>query len=85
MKNVNLDRQIVHMNDAFWYFRSILQSDRGINEDVSHKIRAGLVKWRQTFDILCNNKVLNKLKDKIYMTVIRPAMMYGEKCWATKG
>jgi hypothetical protein len=43
------------------------------------------VKWRQAFDILCDKKVPNKLKDKFYMTTIRPAMMCGAKYWATKG
>jgi hypothetical protein len=37
-KNVSLDGQVVHMNDTFRYMRSMLQSDRGIDEDVSHKI-----------------------------------------------
>jgi hypothetical protein len=41
------------------------------------------VKWRQTSGILCD-KVPNKLKDKLYMTVIRPAMIYSAECWATK-
>jgi hypothetical protein len=42
------------------------------------------VKWRQAFGIFCD-KVPNKLKDKLYRMTIRPVMMYGAKCWATKG
>jgi hypothetical protein len=34
------------MNDIFRYLRSILQSDGEIDEDVSHRIRVGLVKWK---------------------------------------
>jgi hypothetical protein len=45
-ENVTLDRQIVPMNDIFWYLRPILQSDERIDEDVSHRIRARCVKWR---------------------------------------
>jgi hypothetical protein len=33
--------------------------------------------------IFCD-KVPNKLKNKLYMTTIRSAMMYGAECWATK-
>jgi acetone carboxylase gamma subunit len=55
------------------------------HEDVSHRIRAGLLKWRQTSDILCDKKVPNKLKGKFYKTAIRPAMMYGTECLTTKG
>jgi hypothetical protein len=82
-EDVNLDGQVISMKDAFQYLRSMLQSDWGINENVSHKIRAEWTKWRQTYDIFCD-KVPNKLKDKSYRTVIRSGMMYGAKYWATK-
>jgi hypothetical protein len=62
----------------------MFQSYGGIDENVSHRIRAGLVKWRQTFDILYD-KVSNKLKDKFYRTAIRLVMMYDAKCWVIKG
>jgi hypothetical protein len=73
------------MNDIFWYLKLILQSDRGINEDVSCRIRAECVKWRYASDILCEKKILNKLKGKFYMMTIRLAMMYVVERWATKG
>jgi hypothetical protein len=73
------------MNDTFRYLRLMLQSVRDIDEDVSHIIRAGWVKWRQASDILCDKNVPNKLKDKFYKTAIRPVIMYGAECWATKG
>jgi hypothetical protein len=73
------------MKDTFRYFGSMLQSEGKIDEDVSHRIRAGWIKWRQTFGVLCDKKFPNKLKDKFYRTAIRPVMMYGAECWATKG
>jgi hypothetical protein len=73
------------MNDTFRYLGSMLQSDEEIDEDVSHRIRAGWVKWRQTSGVLCDKKVPNKLKDKFYRTTIRPAMMYSAECWTIKG
>jgi hypothetical protein len=39
--DVSLDRQVISMNDTFWYLWLILQSDGGINEDVTYIIRAG--------------------------------------------
>jgi hypothetical protein len=73
------------MNDTFRYLGSMLQSDEEIDEDVSHRIRAGWVKWRQKSGVLCDKKVPNKLKDKFYRTTIRPAMMYSAECWTIKG
>jgi hypothetical protein len=40
-KDDNLDGRVLLMNDTFRYLRSMLQSDREINENVSHRIKAG--------------------------------------------
>jgi hypothetical protein len=78
--DVSLDGRVVPMNDTFQYLRLMLQSDRGLDEDVSHRIRARWVKWRQASGILCDKKVPNKLKNKLYRTTIRPAIMYEAEC-----
>jgi hypothetical protein len=84
-RDVSLDGRVVPMNDIFQYLGLMLQSEGEIYEDVSHRIRAGWVKWRQASGILCDKKVPNKLKGKFYITAIRPAMIYDAECWATKG
>ena len=60
---------------AFRYLGSVLQKDGDIDEDVRHRISAG---------ILCDKRVPQKLKGKFYRTTIRPAMLYGTECWPTK-
>jgi hypothetical protein len=45
-RDVSLDGRVVPMNDTFRYLGSMLQSDGEIDEDVSHRIRDGWVKWR---------------------------------------
>ena len=52
-----------------------------IDEDVSHRIKAGWMKWRQASGVLCDKRVLQKLKDKFYRTTIRPAMLYSAECY----
>jgi hypothetical protein len=42
-------------------------------------------KMETSICVLCDKKVPNKLKGKFYRTVIRPVMLYGAECWATKG
>jgi hypothetical protein len=78
--DVSLDGRVVPMNDTFQYLGSMLQSEGEIDEDVSHRIRVGWVKSRQASGVLCDKKVPNKLKDKFYKTVIRPAMLYDAEC-----
>jgi hypothetical protein len=82
--DVRLDGQMVPKKDIFRYLGSMLQKDRNIDEDLSHRIKAGWLKWRQTSGVLCDPRVLLKLKGKFYRTVIRPTILYGAECWPTK-
>ena len=82
--DVRLDGQVVPKKDTFRYLGSMLQKDGDIDEDVSHRIKAGWLKWRQASGVLCDPRVPLKLKDKFYRTAIRPAMLYGAECWPTK-
>jgi hypothetical protein len=81
---VRLNGQVVPKKDIFCYLGSMLEKDGDIDEDVSHRIKAGWLKWRQAFGVLCDPRVPLKLIGKLYRTTIRPAMLYGVKCWHTK-
>ena len=63
----------------------MLRKDEDIDEYVSHTIKSGWMKWRQTCGILYDKRVPKKLKGKFYRTIIRPTMLYGAECWPTKG
>jgi hypothetical protein len=83
-EDVRLDGQVVPKKDTFHYLVSMLQKNGDIDEDVSHRIKAGWLKWRQASDVLCDHRVPLKLKDKFYRTAIRPVMLYRVECWHTK-
>jgi hypothetical protein len=80
--DVRLDGQVVPKKDTFHYLGSMLQKDGDIDEDLSHRIKAIWLKWRQASGVLCDPRV--PLKGKFYRTAIRPAMLYGAECWPTK-
>jgi hypothetical protein len=82
--DVRLDGQVVPKKDTFRYLTSMLQKNRDIDEDVSHRIKAGWLKWRQTSGVLCDPRAPLKLKGKFYRSAIRPTMLYGVECWPTK-
>jgi hypothetical protein len=63
---------------------SMLQKDGDIDEDLSHRIKAGRLKWCQASGFLCDPRVPLKLKGKFYRITIRPAMLYGVEFWPTK-
>ncbi|XP_071687374.1 uncharacterized protein [Rutidosis leptorrhynchoides] len=52
-----------------------------IDEDVSHRIKVGWVKWRAATGVLCDRKIPLNLKGKFYKVAIRPVMLYGSECW----
>jgi hypothetical protein len=68
---------VVPKKDTFRYLGSMLQKDVDINEDVSHRIKVGWLKWCQASGVLCDPKVSVKLKGKFYRTAIRSVMLYG--------
>jgi hypothetical protein len=78
--DVRLNGQVVLKKDTFRYMGSMLQKNGDIDEDVSHKIKVGWLKWRQASDVLCDPRVPLKLKGKFYRTAIRPVMLYGAEC-----
>ena len=51
-EDVSLKGQVVHRKDTFRYLWSVLQRDRDIDEDVSHRIKAGWMKWRQASGVI---------------------------------
>ncbi|KAF3627324.1 putative pre-mRNA-processing factor 6-like [Capsicum annuum] len=60
------------------------KSNGEIDEDVSHRIGVGWMKWKLASGVLCDKKVPPKLKGKFYRVVVRPALLYGAECWPVK-
>ena len=52
--------------------------------EMSNRIKAGCLKWKLASDVLCDQRMPTKLKEKSYKTVIRPSMTYGAECWPIK-
>ena len=67
--------------DSFKYLGSTLQAEGGCEKDVTIRIQSGWNRWREMSGVICDKKVPEALKNKIYKTAIRPAMTYGGECW----
>jgi hypothetical protein len=83
-EDVRLDGQVVPKKDIFHYLWSILQKDRDIDEDVSHRIKVDCLKWCQASGVLCDTRMSLKLKEKFYRTEIQQVMLYVAECWPTE-
>jgi len=70
--------------ERFRYLGSIIQENGEIDEDINHQIKVGWQKWRNASGVLCDRRILLRLKGKVYRMVVRPALLYGAECWPIK-
>ncbi|XP_055808172.1 uncharacterized protein LOC129876703 [Solanum dulcamara] len=81
---VRLGAQAIQKRSSCKYLGSIMQGSGEIDDDVTHRIGVGWMKWRLASGVLCDKNVPPKLKGKFYKVVVRPAMLYGAECWPVK-
>nr|XP_009802177.1 PREDICTED: uncharacterized protein LOC104247782 [Nicotiana sylvestris] len=81
---VKMDTQVIPTRDSFKYLGSIIQGNGKIDEDITHRIGAGWMRWRLSSGVLCDKNVPPRLKGKFYRVVVRPAMLYEVECWPVK-
>jgi len=77
IKEVKLQEKVVKLVEDFKYLGSTVQADGGSDKEVCKRIQAGWGAWRKITAIMCDKKVTDRLKGKIYKTMVRPAIMYG--------
>ena len=64
-EDISLEGQVVPRKDTFRYLGSMLQKDGDIDEDVSHRIKAVRMKWRQASGVLCDKKGTTEAKRQV--------------------
>ena len=69
---------------SFKYLGSLFTSEGGSQADVNNRIRIGWMKWKAESGVMCDRKMPVELKDKVFKTIIRPAMTHRSECWAVK-
>ena len=75
VENVGIDTKTKYLNSLIWKIFVISTNYHAFCEkDVTNRIRAGWNRWREMSGVICNKKVPEVLKNKIYKTAIRPAM-----------
>ncbi|KAG5598547.1 hypothetical protein H5410_029917 [Solanum commersonii] len=81
---VRLATQIIPKKESFKYLGSVIQGSGDIDNDATHRIGVAWTKWRLASGVLCDKKIPPRLKGKFYRVVVRPALLYGAKCWPVK-
>ena len=63
---MTIEGDVVTKKTKFEYLGSVIQSNGEIDEDVTHRVRAGWLKWRAATGVLCDKKFPATLKGKFY-------------------
>ena len=77
---VKIEGQAIRKISNFCYLGSIIQDNGEIQEDVTHRVKAGWLKWRSASGVLCDRRIPMRVKGKFYRMTVRPTMLYGSKC-----
>ena len=61
----------------FKYLRSTVQENGGCEREVKKRVQAGWNGWRRVSGVICDKRLPARVKEKVYSSVVRPAMVYG--------
>ena len=66
------------------YLGVTISEEGGSEEAVRARVSAAWGKWRDISGVISDKNMPRKLKIKLYMTVIRPVLLYGAECWTVR-
>ena len=69
---------------TFKYLGPMFDANGGAEKDVNNRVKIAWSTWMETTGVMCDKNIPTKLKDKVYKTAIKPAMVYVAQCWAVR-
>ena len=70
--------------NKFKYLGVTISEEGRSEESVRARVSAAWGKWRGISGVICDKNMPRKLKINLYMTVIRPVLLYGAECWPVR-
>ena len=78
------DDEAVKMEDTkvprvkeFKYLGSTVQESDSCEREVKKRVQTGWNEWRRVSGVICDWRLPARVKEKVYSSVVRPAMAYG--------
>ena len=81
---IYIQEKEVKTEKLFKYLGSMFDANGGAEKDVNNRVNIAWSKWRETTGVMCDRNIPTKLKDKVYKTAIKPAMVYGAEYWPVR-
>ena len=76
-RTISIQEKDVKTVKTFKYLGSMFDSSGGADKDANNRVKITWSKWRETTGVVCDMNIPTKLKDKVYKTATKPAMVYG--------
>ena len=70
------EEEVAKVED-FKYLGSTVQSNGECGKEVKKIVQAGWNGWRRMSVVICDRRVPDRVKGKVYRVAVRPAMLYG--------
>ena len=68
---INIGAEPAVKSEKFiWFLGSVMHESGGINHDVYSRISAAWTKWPEVTDVVCDRRILLKLKGLIFKSII---------------
>ena len=66
------------------YLDVTISEEGGSEEAIKERVSAAWGKWRYLSGVISDKKMPRKLKIKLYMTIIRPVLLYEAESWTVR-
>ena len=60
----------------FKYLKSTVKESGSCEREVKRRVQAGWNGWRKVSEVICDRRLLARVKGKVYSSMVRPAMVY---------
>ena len=61
----------------FKYLGSTVQESGSCEREIKKRVHAEWNGWRNVSGVICDRRLPNRVKGKVYSSVVRPTMVYG--------
>ena len=59
------------------YLGSMVQESGSCEREINKRVQAGWNGWKRVSGVICDRRLPPRVKEKVYSSVVRPAMVYG--------
>ncbi|KAI5724950.1 hypothetical protein M8J77_009188 [Diaphorina citri] len=79
--SISLQNERLPSVEKFKYLGSVIEKEGNLTAEIQHRINCGWMNWRKLSGVLCDKKISVKKKERLYKTIVRPALMYSAETW----